>query len=77
MREKRLDRLAVDRHLAAIGVMQAGQCPEQHRLAGTRPAGNAEDLARQDIQADLVMHQLLAKAIDDAARGDDGTFSRR
>src|SRR5205807_8479656 len=49
--------------------MKAGERLEQNRFARSRSTRDADDLAGQDIEADLVMHHLLAEAVDDAARG--------
>src|SRR5687768_5396737 len=51
--------------------MQASERLEQHRFARPRPTGDAEDLARQHVEADVIVQLLLAEAIDDAASGKD------
>ena len=70
-RAERLDRLAVEQHLAGVRPVQADERLEQHRLARSRAAGDADDFAGHDVEADLVVHHLLAEAVDDAARGED------
>src|ERR1700686_2769090 len=49
--------------------MKAGERLEQNRFARPRSTGDADDFAGQDVEADLVMHHLLAEAVDDASRG--------
>src|SRR3982075_1343029 len=51
--------------------MKAGKRLEQNRFARPRSTGNADDFAGQDVEADLVMHHLLAEAVDDASRGEN------
>jgi hypothetical protein len=45
--------------------------PQQHRLAGTRTADNAEDFAADDIEIETVVDRLGAEAVDEAAHADD------
>src|SRR5258708_3392041 len=72
---------AGDRDLAAVGPPEPRERLQQYRLARARAAGDADDLARQDIEAHLVVHFLLAEAVDDVARGEDRvhnpTFSKK
>src|SRR5258706_4372479 len=68
----RFDRLAIQQYLARVRAVQPGQRLQQHRLARSRSAGDTEDLAPHDVEIDLVVHDLLAEAVHDAARGDDG-----
>src|ERR1700676_5603328 len=49
--------------------MKAGERPEQNRFARPRSASDADDLAGQDVDADFLVHFLLAEAVDDASRG--------
>ena len=45
------DRLAVEEHFAGIRLVQADERLEQHRLARSRAAGDADDFAGQDVEA--------------------------
>src|SRR6266496_2915814 len=64
-------RLSVEEHLATIRTMETGERLEQYRLARTRTAGDAEDLAALDIEVDAVVHFLAAEPVDDPARGEN------
>src|SRR5947207_6403244 len=68
----RLDFLAVQNHCACIRTMQAGKGLQQDRLARSRTAGNAENFSGQHVEADFVVHFLLAEPVDDAARRKNG-----
>src|SRR5690606_3280556 len=54
-------------HTARVGPAQADNRAQQYRLAGTRAADHAENLAGMDIQVEIVMHGLGPEAIDQAA----------
>src|SRR5262249_22181262 len=76
------DRPARQQHAPGLRPVQPGQRPQQHRLAGARAAGDAQHLARHHVQAQVVVHALRAKAVDDAAGAEQGrrlhspTFSK-
>src|SRR5258706_728273 len=68
----RVDGLAVQLDLAGVGPIEADEGLQQHRLPRPGAPGDAEDLARLDVEAELVVHDLLAETIHDAVRGEDG-----
>src|SRR5471032_872140 len=72
-----LHRLAVEENFAGIRLVQAGKRFEQHRFAGTRSARDADDFAAQNIEAQLVVYDLLAEPVDDAPRRQDRFGMRR
>src|SRR5438105_12083095 len=72
----RLDFLAIQNHRACIRMMQAGKGLQQDRLTRSRTAGDAENFSGQHVQADCVVHLLLAEPVDDAARGKNGLALR-
>src|SRR5690606_30825579 len=49
---------------------RADDAAQQHRLAGTRAADHAEDLATADIQVEIVVHGLAAEAVHQSAHLD-------
>src|SRR5437870_2904233 len=56
---------------AARLVMQPDDGPQQHRLTATRPADHAQDLARADVERQMVEHGLIAKTDHEVLHGDD------
>src|SRR6185503_12834903 len=44
---------------------------EEHRLACPRAARDADDFSGQDVEVQLVVHQLLAEPVDDASCAED------
>src|SRR5208282_2119156 len=67
-RTDRPDPLVAQENVPGVRPAQAGERLEQNRFPRTRRAYNADDFAWKDIEVDLVVHDLLAKAVDDAAR---------
>ena len=56
---------------AGLGLLQADDRAEQHRLARSRPADDAENFSPADGQIDTVVDDLLAKSVAQAFDGDD------
>src|SRR5690606_12113295 len=46
---------------------QSDDGAQQHRFARARTADHAEDLTRQDVQIQVLVHGLLAEAVDQPA----------
>ena len=66
--ENTLDVLARHPDLAGIRLLHARQDADQSRLAGTVLAQQRVDLARMEIQADIVIGQHARKALGDSAQ---------
>src|SRR5262249_25639263 len=62
--------LAVDLDAAALGVEQAEDAFDGHRLAGARPADHHQRFADPDIEIDAAQHRLVAERFVEAAHGD-------
>src|SRR5271170_1680829 len=67
-RTDRPDRLVAQKNVPGVRPAQAGERLEQNRFPRTRRAYDADDFARKDIEVNFVVHDLLAKAVDDATR---------
>src|SRR5690554_5312931 len=52
---------------AAIGAAQSDDGAQQDRLAGTRATHHAQDFPRSDVQIQILVHGLLAEAVDQPA----------
>ena len=63
---------AVDVDLAAGRPLEAGQHPQQRRLAAARAAEQAEDLLLVDVERDVVDGDELAELLRDAIDPDEG-----
>src|SRR5690606_13570322 len=59
--------LAEYRHTAGIRPPQADDAAQQHGFTGPRAADDAEDRAATNIQVEVLVHGLAAKAIDQSA----------
>ena len=57
--------------LALVRRLQADDRAQQHRLAGARAADHAENLAAADVEVEVVVDDLLAEAVAQAAHRDD------
>ena len=64
-------RLAEHGDLARVGHLKPDDRPHQHRLAGTRTADHAQDLARPHVEVQPVVDDLIAEAVAQAADPDD------
>jgi len=62
--------LAEHPHLAFAGAAQADDAAQQHRLAAAGTAHHREDLALVQIQIEVLVHALAAKAVAQAAHFD-------
>src|SRR5205823_6549786 len=51
--------------------LQTDDRPQQHRLAGSRAADYAQNLAAADREVEIVVHNLLAKGVAQAFDGND------
>ena len=60
-------RLAVDQHVAVGDRLEAGDHPQQRRLAAARGADEDDELAVADGEVDAVDHLGGAEALDDLA----------
>ncbi len=64
------DRLAMQRDLAGIRPLEAGDQAEQRRLAAAGGAEDGDQLAGADVEVDIVQHLLVAEALGDAREGE-------
>ena len=55
----------------AAGPVEPDDRAQQHRLAGARAADDAEHLAAVDVEIEIVVDDLTAEAVDEAADLDD------
>src|SRR5205085_6880751 len=69
--------LAEDLDFALVRLLQADHRAHQHRFAGARAADDPEDLAAMDVEVEILMNALVAKAVAKAADGDDGLLAHR
>ena len=60
---QRQDILAVDLDAAGVGLDQAEDAFQQHRLAGAGAADHHHGGARHDVEVDAVEHELVAEAL--------------
>ena len=61
---------AEETHLATLRPVQAKDGAQQHALAGSRSADDAEHLAGDDRHVEAIVHGLRAETVDDAERFD-------
>jgi hypothetical protein len=61
---------AVDRDRAVVGLHQAEDAFQQHRLAGARAADHHHRFARRDVEVDAAQHLLRSEGLGDAAQRD-------
>ena len=61
------DVLAVDHHRTLLGLEQADQGLEEHRLAGARRAEHDADLARRQGQADVLPDRLATEPLGEVS----------
>ena len=52
--------------------VEADDRAQQHRLAGARAADDAQHLAAVDVEVEMVVDDLRAEPVDEAAHRDDG-----
>ena len=65
------DVLLVDQHVAAVGIVEALDQREHGRLAGARPAGQADPLAGPDVEVEVLQHPPAAGIVEpDIDEGD-------
>src|SRR6185312_16879143 len=57
---------AVETHRAAIGLLDPGGDAQQRRASGAAPAPHADDLARVDLEADVVERDPVRGALSEA-----------
>ena len=69
---RKRDLLAVQPHLAFVGVVGAGERLDQRRLAGTVVTDDAEHLAREQVEIGAGERGDATEALDQAARGENG-----
>src|SRR5690606_20367531 len=50
--------------------LQADDRPHQHRLAGSRAADDAENLARAHVEVEMVVDHRVAELVDQSAHAD-------
>ena len=62
------DVLAADTDAAAVGMVEAGDQPQQRRLAAAGGAEKREELARPDVEVDVLEHVVVAVGEVDAPR---------
>ncbi len=63
----RVERLAIDFDFARGRRLEADDRAHQHRLAGTRSADNAQDLARTDVEIQILVNHGIAELVLQAA----------
>ena len=57
--------------LPDFGLVEADDGAQQHRFARARSADHAHHLARHHIQIEMIVDQIAAKLVDEAAHADD------
>src|SRR3546814_2812246 len=63
--------LTEHRDLAGIGRLEADDRAHQHRFSGARASDHPENLAAADIEIEILMDDLFAEAVLQAATADD------
>src|SRR5690606_2157356 len=63
--------LAEHHDAAGVGLAQADDAAQQHRLAGTGAAYHSEDFSTADVQVEIGVYRLAAEAVDQPLNLDD------
>ena len=56
---------------AGLDLVEADDGAQQHRLAGARAADHAQHFAAIDVEIEMIVQELVAEAVDQAAHLDD------
>ena len=60
----------VEAHLAPVGILEAGDDPQQRRLSRTRRPEQRDEPSVRDIEADVVERRETPELLDHVANGD-------
>lgn len=71
-RRQRLDPPAVDQELASVGTREAGDDPEQGRLAAAGTADESDEFTGGDLERDIVDRANVAEALADVPQAEAG-----